>query len=274
MRYRLLVVFPLAWALAFLALNAAFLGTPEYRTFLRIEIELAKGMALFGSWAAALAFARGEYLRKAWFLIGLCMALLLLRDLTLFLPGLAGLGERNLEALRSGIVLLGNVSQVIGTWLLARAWKVADLSLPGSGRGRGWVTALAVLLAAAFAGPGVLTNLQRVLAGDLGALTGAASALGDMISLCLIAPLLLTALALRGGLFGWPWSLMTTSYVAWLLYDAVLVLGPWFGLGPDAARSGSELFRGLGCTFGLTAGLAQRFVVAELRHLAPRPPAA
>lgn len=272
MSYRALAVFPLAWALGYLALERHFSGTPDYGLFLRLQMELVKALALFGSWAAALAFERGDYLRRAWFLIGGCMALLLLRDLTLAPLGLQeALGQGNLEALRTGLVLLANGSQVVGTWLLARAWKVADLSLPGTRQRRWAVLAAAALLAAAFAGPGVVTNLQRAAAGELGALTGAVSALGDMISLCLIAPLLLTALALRGGLFAWPWGLMTASYLAWLLYDAALVLGPWLGQDAAGTRATSELFRALGCTFGFSAGLAQRRLVQGLRGPVPRP---
>jgi hypothetical protein len=90
--------------------------------------------------------------------------------------------------------------------------------------------------------------------------------MGDAISLFLIAPLLFTALALRGGLFGWPYSLLTTSYVAWLLYDASLAVGPAIGLGAAGARVVSELFRALGCLFGFSAGVAQRFVVQGLRR--------
>jgi hypothetical protein len=102
---------------------------------------------------------------------------------------------------------------------------------------------------------------------------GVFSALGDMVSLWLIAPLLLTALALRGGLFGWPFALLTASYVAWLGYDALGVVGAELGLGPAGARTASELFRALGCLYGLSAGLAQRAVVRELRALAvPRAP--
>jgi hypothetical protein len=94
-----------------------------------------------------------------------------------------------------------------------------------------------------------------------------------MLSLCLIAPLLLTALALRGGLIGWPWALLTTSYVAWLLYDAVLVYGPSLGADPATVRLASEVCRALGCTYGFSAGLAQRAVVDDMLRPAAALPA-
>src|SRR5262249_59047068 len=98
-------------------------------------------------------------------------------------------------------------------------------------------------LVAAAAGPAVLRSAGPLLQGDLSRAAGVFSALGDMVSLWLIAPLLLTALALRGGLFGWPFALLTTSYVAWLGYDAIGVLGADLGLSAHGTRLLSELFR-------------------------------
>jgi hypothetical protein len=270
MRYRAFVVFPLLWSGAFLLGGALLHGAPAYPVFVRSEVELAKALALAGALAAALALEPGDYLRRAWIYIAGCMGLLLLRDVTLAPSVGAALGPKGLDLVRSVLVVGANLSQVIGTWMLAKAGQRAGLGVPVS-RGAQWgVLVVTVVLAAAFAGPGVVVSAQRVLAGDLGALTGSASALGDMVSLCLIAPLLLTALALRGGLIGWTWTLLSASYVAWLLYDALLVLGPTLGLGAVGARTASELFRALGCTFGFTAGLAQRAVVQQLRNIGPR----
>jgi hypothetical protein len=266
MSMKALAVFPFLWLVAFLIGDALLQGSASYTTFLRAEIELAKALNLLGAWAAAVSFDRGDYLRRAWFLIGACMALLLLRDLTL-VPGVAALLGSSHAVVRGLLVVAANASQVVGTWLLAQAWQRASLALPGSQASQWGVRIGAIVLAVAFAGPGVVSGLARLAGGDWAALAGAASALGDMISLCLIAPLLLTALALRGGLFGWPFWLLTTSYVAWLAYDAVLVLGPAVGLGAAVVLTASEAFRGLGSTLGASAGLAQREVVRSVRRL-------
>jgi hypothetical protein len=268
--FQRLAVLPLAWAAVFLALDAVLYGSGGYNTFVRTEVEAAKALTLIGSWAAALAFEKGAYQRKAWFFIGACMALLLCRDLVTLTPLLRGLGPRAVTVLAGILVLAANVSQVIGTWMLARTWKVAQLELPGSRTAQLATVAVVGLLAAAFAGPSVVISGRAVLAGDLTRASGVASGLGDMISLWLIAPLLLTALALRGGLFGWPFSLLTASYAAWLGYDALAILGPHLGLGPHASRTGAELFRALGCLFGFSAGMAQRTVVHSLRTLVNR----
>src|SRR4029077_7781609 len=83
MRLPWLAVFPVVWGIAFLALAAAFSGTASQGVYFRTEIEMVKILALLGSWGAAFAFEKGEYLRRAWLLIGASFACFLLRDLTL-----------------------------------------------------------------------------------------------------------------------------------------------------------------------------------------------
>jgi hypothetical protein len=193
------------------------------------------------------------------------MALLLLRDATLLPLGLEAMGHQRLSALRGLLVVAANLSQILGTWMLARAWNRAALALPVSRTGQWLLVAIVLTVAVAVTGPAFQQSVGRVREGYVAAVAGVASAFGDAVSLCLIAPLLLTALALRGGLFGWPFSLLTASYVSWLLYDALLVLGPGLGLGAAGTRTASELFRTLGCLFGSSAGLAQLLVVEQLR---------
>jgi hypothetical protein len=229
-----------------------------------------------GAWAAAQILEPGEYPRRGWFLMGAGIAVFLVRDLVAQVPAVPaalGLEPAGQAVLRAVLVSLGNILQLVGIWLLSRAWKVASLALPVSPRGQAITVAAAVALALVFAGPALVTDAQRVLAGEIDRVSGVASALGDFGSLCLIAPLLLTALALRGGMIGWPFLLLTASCVSWLFYDATLVLGPMAGLAPAQVRVGSELFRALGCTFSGAAGLAQRMVVSEMRALRRRPAA-
>src|SRR4029078_3043592 len=84
------------------------------------------------------AFERGAYQRRAWFLVGGCMALLLARDLTL-LPLFRSFDVRTVAIAAGILVALANVSQVVGTWMLARTWKVAQLELPGTAVAQ-WLT--------------------------------------------------------------------------------------------------------------------------------------
>ena len=269
MRYRLLAVFPLFWGAAFLFGYRLFQDTPGLSAFVRTEIELVKVLGLVGCWSAAFAFERAAYLRRAWLLVGCLFAFLLPRDLIALVPGPfeAVLGARGLAVSRATLVVTANVLFATGTWMLARTWKVAALHLPGSRRNQWLVLAVVVVLALAFAGPGVWGSLQRMTHGDSDAIAGLASAIGDALALCFIGPLFLTALALRGGAMSWPWALLTLSNVAWLLYDAAAVGGPRLGLDASDVRLWTELFRALACTLAFSAGMAQRAVLARLRAL-------
>ena len=83
------------------------------------------------------------------------------------------------------------------------------------------------------------------------------------MSFSLIAPFLLTALALRGGSLGWTWGLLTASLVGWLLFDAATAYAPAV-IGPVHAHTLSEIFRLFACTLALGAGIAQRWAVGTM----------
>jgi hypothetical protein len=265
MRYRLLVASSLAWAALVVVGFTALAGSPSLAVFVRTQLELAKLLAFLGPLAAALSFDRGEYLRRGWLLVAACMGLLLLRDLTLVPVLASALAPSEMTLVRGLTVVLANAAQIWGTWILARAWKVASLELPASRAAQRAVVGAVVMLVLAVTAPGLWQNAVRVHTGEYEALAGLGSAAGDAIALCLIAPLLLTALALRGGVFGWPFSLLTASYVAWLFYDAAQALGPAAGLDPTTTRILSEACRALGCLLGFSAGMAQRFVISGVR---------
>jgi hypothetical protein len=72
---------------------------------------------------------------------------------------------------------------------------------------------------------------------------------------------LLTAIAMRGGVLTWPWALMTASLILWLLYDAVSILEHALP-GHDAARIARETCRALACATEFAGGLAQARVLS------------
>lgn len=259
-RYRWLALYPFLYAAVFIAV-AAGLGEGEALTlFVRGQLLLLRVLAIFGCVAAARAFSPGDHLRRAWGWLAAATVIVLVRDLLrlppLSLPPSSAGGAGWLIA---GLGVASNVALLVGVWLLARAWKLAGIPLPG-GRGRAWaVTAAAALLALFVAGPGALEHGARA-GDDLASVTLFVSAVVDILSLCLLAPLLLTAVALRGGPVAWPWALVTASIFGWLLYDgsALTTFGApeWFPV-PD-------VFRGLAENFLFAAGVAQRFVVERV----------
>jgi hypothetical protein len=258
MKFLFLIAIPLIWALALFSVDFYCSDASWYKTFLRIEIELVKVLFLAGALIAALKFNPGEYLRRAWLFTGGCLLILLIRDITLFIPF-------DIVILDASLSILANVSGVIGAYMLAKAWRVAGLELPGARWGQIAVQVAALGLALMVAGPAVVLSVRKVAAGDHSALIMFASGFGDIICLYLIAPVLMTALALRGGLLGWPWGLMATSMSCWLFYDAVAVVGPYVGADEGSVKIMAEICRSQACLFGFLAGLAQRFVIEHAR---------
>lgn len=266
MKLRWLAIMPLLVAMVVVVLDLILASSPAYPIFKRAQLEAVRLACIIGMLAAALKFRRGEYLRKAWMLLSINMMVFLLRDVLFIVQelGIDLFGNENNYNIFSGImVVIGNVFGVIGMFVLARAWKVADLELPGPKWGQQALFVIAVLLSFIIVGPTAYKHLFLLLEGSTRSMIGLGSSLGDIISLCLIAPLLLTALALRGGLLVWPWLLITASSISWLFYDATAFLEASTTSIPKLIVY--EAFRTLACMFGFAAALAQRFVVDKIR---------
>ncbi len=234
MRYALHIGAPLAVGVL-VYFGQMSLDTVDGRlTYTMVVGTLAKSMAVVGAWVAASAFDRGDYLRRAWLLIVANYSFITVNFLLAGTakPLLLGLGAVHLPGLepsslaasyvRSIGVIIGNGLGVLATLMLARAWSVAGLE-PASGAVRLVVAVSAVVLAGLIVGRASYGDVVDLMhERSMGAAISVASDFGDFISFSLIAPMLLTALALRGGVLVWPWALYTSSQLAWMLFDAVM----------------------------------------------------
>lgn len=276
MKLRLLAAFPLVLASLF-SVVALVAGERGLAAVLTAENETGKIVAAVGCFAAALAFERGDYLRRAWLFSGLCFVLLLFGDLA-GQPALAArLGATPLDVTQGTFAVVANAASVVGTWMLARAWSVSGLEddddAPSRTRRRLLFAGAALLALAVTAWP-LVHDLRALLAGDLGAAVSIASDLGDTICFALVAPVMQTALAMRGGLLRWPWGLLTSSGIAWIVFDAASGVVDALHVSGAHDLVVTEAFRALACGFVLAAGMAQRFVVApDARLTIPPPPA-
>ena len=243
--------FLLAWAVA---------PTPAREPLLVIEIESSKALALLGCAAAALVFEPGEYLRRAWLLLGACTLLLFARDV-FALAAHPAKGETAALIIQGVFAIGGNGCSVVGTWMLARTWKVAGLDEKAAPGGNALVAG-AVVAAVLVTGWPVVTDIRALQGGDMFAVVPLASDLADAIVVALLAPLASTALALRGGVLRWPWVFLTTSGLLWLAFDVAYV-----GLGaahvdPARAHAMLEAMRALPTLYAFSAGLSQRNILA------------
>ncbi len=263
MRLIHLLILPPIWSGAFLVLNLTVLAGAERGPLNYIEIAAARIWWISGCLIAAYTFRPGDYLRKAWLFLSFSSVSYLLRDITLKLSflGLAALFEHILDGF---FITIGNASSVVGMVLFARAWKIAGLNLPGPKWGQWAVIVGTSLIATIIVGTGGVHVVRRLLAGEFTWFASLASILGDLICLSLIAPLLLTALALRGGRFMRPWGFLTASMIAWLFYD-VSYTAPLWGADKSISNITTEFFRSLACTLAFSAGMAQWTLLGGLK---------
>jgi len=259
-RFRALIAVPILSA-TLLSIALAVSG-PETAGLYRVELAIVEGLGFWGCLAAALIFESGDYLRRAWFLEMSCFGLIFVGDLTLT-TGI--FSNRPWTALANGVLTLAaNACAMGGTFKLARAARVAGIEMPGSDATRRGVQALALAVALLAAGPAAIISARQVMAGDQGGLMYFASCLGDIFCFALIAPLLMTTVAMRGGLLAWPWGFRTASGLAWLVFDAVQTLAPTvFGVSTEAVRPFQEVARCVACTCAFSAGLAQRWIIID-----------
>jgi hypothetical protein len=267
MRFRFLAAFPLLYGAVFLAVAWSLAGDESLAPFTFWQRILARVLAAAGCFAAVSCFERGDHLRSAWLWLGAGTIVILIRDLLRLFPGFAPQGaDPRAQLLVTALGILSNLALLGGIWALARSWKMAAIVLPGGRSGFGVVAAATAILALTVAGPGAYTHLQEVSQGDWSSLVLVVSAVVDVVTLCLITPLLLTAVSLRGSLFAWPWGLVTASQIAWLLYDIAASLRP--GLLP-ARLPLSEVFRGLAENYLFAAGMAQYLAIHQVRREVP-----
>lgn len=258
MSYRTIAVAP--FALTALAVIAAWFALPEplRPAAQQIAVDVSKLLALVGMAAAALAFERGDYLRRGWGTWAFAYVCLLGRDAMLLAQDHVSTGV--FEGTRGALVTAANVCVVLGAWTLARVWGVAGLEHPRSARRA--ILALAIAAVLLFAGPTLALDVRDFVRTSGVHFESIASDLGDMLSLPLIAPVALTALALQGGTLRWPWQLLTMSLVTWLVYDAVWIAPDYFSL-PAGTRNASEVLHVLAGMCAFAAGLAQRKTVLD-----------
>ncbi len=264
-----LVVVPLVAALLFAVAQTQWTG--RHRTlYVLIGVSVAKLAASGGFGLATLRFRRGEYLYWAWLLLALHMLPLAFKDL-LFgrLVHLPQLSAAQCSDLRQACSILGNVLFVIAMVLLARVWRVAGFALPGSATSRVVWTLVAFAIAVAIVGYGSIENFRRFAHGDGEALVSLASNAGDIICFTLTAPLVFIALALRGGMLAWPWGLLVSSELGWLVFDLFYAAHNAHPLGRHWMLVTAESMRVLACLFAAAAGLAQRRAVVERRGGTP-----
>ena len=257
-----LIAIPIVVAVAYLILQSLFVEDQARRVFFTSEIATLKLLGAAGCFIAASRYRRTEYMGVAWYLIGIDYFLLFAKDL-LFgrVVHLPGFDPELAATMRAIFVIIANVTASMGAIMLARVWHVGGIALPGSRRIQYAAMMFGVAIAISIVGWGTWQDIGHLRNGDKEAIVAIASNVGDIICFSAIAPILLTAIAMRGGALAWPWALVTLSNVGWLLYDMTWSFERQWALSEHTLRIIAEFFRAQGCAMAFAAGLAQRWAI-------------
>jgi hypothetical protein len=224
-----------------------------------VEIETSKALAIYGCAAAALVFEPGDHLRRAWLLLACCTLLLLGRDVVA-LALHPGPGDTATFGLQAALATAGNGCSVVGTWMLARTWRVAGLEGEPDERGN-TLLVLAIVAAVLATGWPVVSDVRSLAHGSVFAVVPLASDLADAAVVVLLAPLAGTALALRGGALLWPWVFLTATGTLWIVFDVTYGAITLTHVDPGTAHVALETLRALATFYAFAAGMAQKKVL-------------
>lgn len=225
-----------------------------YRSVLSIAC-LAAGVSAI---ATSGHFTSGDRLHATWIVFGLAYVLAFLRHgyrVWVLVSHSEGLSQNVLEIL----LILQNVLLAAALWMFVRTWRVTGLAVPASRRSQITWTVMGIALALVVGGYPLILGVQTA-GSDLVLLV---STLGDVIGMALIVPLLMPALAMRGGVLAYTWAYLAASEIAWLCYDIWLGSEETVKWPGPTGRGFEEIFRIVAVAFALIASLAQRRAAAR-----------
>jgi hypothetical protein len=260
--FKSLFIFPFLCGV--LMMIASLMGLDLIDSYVMLFVLL---LGFIGFLSAALTFGRGEYLRWAFLFLTACYFCLMSLGVLSLLPTFSNGGTGTV--LRVAGILGANAFQVTGVLMLARAWKISGMDFPVLSWKKDLLIASGLVFSLAFSGPAVWMAVEGLIEGSLGtfvSFSSIVSGLSDTVSLALIAPLLLTAWALRGGILSWTWIFITASILAWLFSDGIDFWGQYIGIAPEELPIFREIFQTVACLFGFSTGLSQRLLRKRIQN--------
>lgn len=182
---------------------------------------------------AGLAAARfgwtSEYVGRGWTLLFVLYAVLTVS----YVLNRAELGT---PAAYDVMTIVANVASVGAFWVFGRALKTAGLQFYGPRAVKIVVFLAAIAIACALVMPTVVDSL-RSDAGALSRIAELVSAVADMLTFILVAPLLLTLWSFRGGQLAWVYGCLALSTIGWMVNQAADDLLPQIAV-RDAQMTG------------------------------------
>jgi hypothetical protein len=210
------------------------------RTLMLALVAVAAGLAAhrFGWW--------NEYVGRAWTLFFVEYAVLTVGEI---------IKRARPEAQFASeiCVVAANLAGIGAYLLMARSLRAAGLEYYGTPARKALVTLLAFGFAIALCYVPIVSALESVRTNP-GALV---SPVADVITFVLIAPLLLTTFALRGGQLFWMFAFLTTGTMGWMVNQGAGTILRLLGGGDDAIRTGRMTGFAMACFLIAAAAFTQ-----------------
>jgi hypothetical protein len=230
-----------------------FLPDARAQMYHRVVLLIVAGVTAINAFVTAREFDRSDKLYLSWMFLGAGYVIAATRYGIRIHTLLTGDGITNPLFLTS-LLILQNVLVPLSLFLFVRAWRATGLAAPGSAAAHRASIAAGIAGAVVVGGFPLIRGLM-VAKADLVLLV---STLGDMISLALIVPLMMPALALRGGSLMNTWAYLTTGIAIWLVYDIWFALRDPITLPVNVERGIEEAIRVTAIMFACIASIAQR----------------
>ena len=180
---------------------------------------LAQTIAAVAAGVTAARFRwAAEYVGRAWALLFVLYALLTVSYV------LNRVGAST-PAVSDVLTIVANLAAVGAFWLFGRALRIAGLQFYGPLAVKIAVFVLAIAVACGL----VMPTIVEVWRSDVGVLSRTAdlvSAVADMLTFVLVAPLLLTLWSFRGGQLSWVYGCLALSTIGWMINQAANDLLP------------------------------------------------
>lgn len=204
--------------------------------------------------AAALAASRfgwtREYVGRAWTLFAVAYGVLTAGEvLRRFFTN---------ASLASEIcIVVANLAIIAAYVVTARSFKAAGLDFGGSRMKTMIATGISLVIALLLCHQSIIGGFAALRAGSFTP-SDLVSPLADVVTFALVAPLLLTAFALRGGQQFWMFALLTIGTVGWMINQGTGTLFELAGgASAEALRAGRMTGFAMACIFIAAAAFTQ-----------------
>lgn len=255
-----LALFPFA-VMALSQLFFVYIYKGSALEYQKLLYSIAFGVVMLGCTSVMLTFKMREYLFWSWFGMFLCMATLMTSNIIWDIMG----------RIPSASILasIGFILWAFSVFLMAKAWSIAGLKLPGSKWTVLSLSLIFLLVSLGLVGYELIYRIRLIFSEPTNLVTieRCIRIVSEIAALTWIAPIFLTALSMHTGKLIWPWGFLTVGIFMRLLMISMISFGRLINLDPMISTIWSDYFCTLGLLYLFSAGLAQSFIQRDIKKL-------